>query len=364
MKNDMTLVAVAGGESGKPEGFMHRTLRAMMDSLGELQPYLLDPTINEIQVNGPDSIFVRRGGKDTQLHIKVKASQIDAVIRLIATVNQKLVNTTQDEDGKQKFKLSARLPGLRVEAVLPPVAVDGPFLVMRRHAAEVFDLQSYVTRGTATQAQVDLIDQIVKSEDVFLISGSTYSGKTTLMNSVLARVPLHERLVCIEVVQELQLKHANKAMLEVDPDRGATASALLESSMRLSPHRLIVGELKGREAGAFLHACGTGHGGAATLHANNAQEALGRLEDLVMLDSDIPHEAVQANIGTRVKWVIQIRMEGDKRQITEILQVKGFDRNTKSYITQLHQNARGAPTLIPGSDSAFSASCTSAVGLV
>lgn len=309
------------------KGYSARVLASILETLVPVRPYWADPKVDEIQINGPNDVFVRESGFDRKLDVVLPYSTIESAINLIASYNQKLIG-----ERKKLYILSARLPGVRVEAMLPPVAIKGPTIVIRKHATRVVPMSEYVEKGVCTQAQADLLDKIVQSNTNFLVSGGTYSGKTTLVNALLKLIPKEQRLFTIEQVAELRIEAPNYSSIECDPEQGVTATRALMLGMRMSPHRIILGELRGPEAADFLMACNTGHpGSCTTIHSDSARDALSRLEDLVMIDHSMPLDALKARIGQSISWVIQIQMHQGKRRITEIVKVDGYDRDSGEY---------------------------------
>lgn len=315
-------------ESTPRKGYMARALDGVMASLGPLRDVFRDESINEIQINGPNDIFVRRGVRDVKFEAALSRQSIEAAISAIASINDREVGGRQ-----RRFILSARLPGLRVEAVLPPVAIKGPSMCIRRHSTRIISLDEYVEFGTASAEQVKTLRKIIRNNENFLVAGGTYSGKTTLINSLIREMDWKERLFIIEQVHELKVDNPNCVLLECDPDEGVTAKRAVRVGMRYSPNRIILGELRGEEGLDFLNACNTGHpGSCSTIHADSARDALGRLEDLVLQAEQLPYEAIQNRVGTSIKWVIHISMNDGARTIDEIVRVDGFDRDAKKYV--------------------------------
>lgn len=312
------------------QSYMSRCLAGVFGALEPLRDVLADTRVNEIQINAPDEVFVRVGSRDERLDVKLSAGAIRAAITIVASINDKEVGSTKDE-----YVLSARLPGMRIEAMLPPVAVRGPSMCIRRHATRVVKLDEYVHSGVCTQEKADLMLKIIQANENFLVIGGTYSGKTTLVNALLALIPREQRLFIIEQVHELRIEAPNAVLLECDPEQGVTAQRGVMAGMRYSPHRIILGELRGAEALDFLNACNTGHpGSCSTIHADSAEDGLSRLEDLVLQAGRLPYEAIQNRIGKSIQWLIHIHMVDGKRVIGEIVKVNGFDRSLKKYILE------------------------------
>jgi pilus assembly protein CpaF len=310
-----------------PLGFSQRSLAGFLDALSPLRAVFDDASINEIMINGPHDVFIRQRGPDTRVDLKLTESQIRTAIQLLASMADKVVD-------KERLVLSARLPGFRVEAALPPVAVKGPSMCIRRHATRIMTIDDYISSGTMTAEQAELIQQTIADRKNFLIAGGTFSGKTTLMNCILSLIDPDHRLFVIEQVQELKIALPNHVLIECDPEQGVTARRAVMMGMRYSPDRIILGEIRGKEAFDWLDASNTGHpGSGATIHADGAFDALSRLESLVMMaDTGIPFEVVQSRIGSSVDVIFFIEQKNGKRRLSEICQVSGYDRAQGKYI--------------------------------
>ncbi|MDO9099801.1 MAG: ATPase, T2SS/T4P/T4SS family [Caldisericota bacterium] len=307
-------------------GFSQRNLASFLDALAPLRQVFHDPSINEIMINGPHDIFIRQRGPDTRLEVPLTDGQIRTAIQLLASMADKVVD-------KSSLILSARLPGFRVEAALPPVAVKGPSMCIRRHATKILSLEDYIAAGTISAAQAVVIKDTVLQRKNFLIAGGTYSGKTTLMNCILSLIQPEHRLFVIEQVQELKIASPNHVLIECDPEQGVTARRAVMMGMRYSPDRIILGELRGQEAFDWMDASNTGHpGSGATIHADGAADALGRLESLVMMaNTGIPFEVVQSRIGQTVDVIFFIQQKNGVRRLSQICHLTGFNRATGEY---------------------------------
>lgn len=316
------------------QSYQQRQLELVRANLSSVVHLLDDPTVNEIQINAPGVVFARRGATDVNAQIDIKASEIQAAVQTIAAINDKEVASqfATSREERARNTLSARLPGLRIEAIQSPVAIRGPSMCIRKHSTSVFKLQEYVDRGITNQGVADLIREIAQKQESMLIAGSTYSGKTTLVNAFVDCIPDSERLFFIEQVHELLVQKPNVVMLECDPDQGVTAQHALMTAMRYSPHRIIVGELRGPEAINLLEACNTGHACYSTIHAESARDSLMRLEDLVMqAGRNLPYEAIRARVATSIRWVLHIGLVNGQRKINELFRVDGLDRGTQEY---------------------------------
>lgn len=315
------------------KSYSQRNLENFREALAPLAPVFADDSINEIMINGPHDVFIRQRGLDRKLDVVLPGKSIETAITLLASMSDKTV-------GGDTRILSARLPGFRVEACLPPVAVKGPTMCIRRHANRIITLDEYISSRTMSEQQANVIRQIVADRKNFLIAGGTFSGKTTLMNCLLSLISPDHRLFSVEMVQELRLSAPNAVLFECDPEQGVTARRLVKMAMRFSPDRVLLGELRGEEAYDWLDASNTGHpGSAATIHADSAPEALSRLESLVLMaDSKMPYEAIQQRIGQTVHYVLHIEHFNGNRRLSQICRVNGFDRSAGKYILETTLN--------------------------
>lgn len=316
-----------------------RTQDAVLNALQPIRHLLMDESINEIMINGPDDVYIKQGGHNKRADgFDLSATTINTAITILAAIVDKEVNPDQ-------LLLSARLPGFRVECGLPPVALKGPNMCFRRHASKVMTMEGYVESGVVSQEQADCIAELLAQRKNILIAGGTFSGKTTLMNCLLSMIDPDHRLYVIEQVSELKIVSPNFVQMECDPEYGVTPKACVKHAMRYSPDRIILGELRGPEAYDWLDASNTGHpGAAATLHANSAHEGLKRLGSLVMQAANgMPFEIVHDWIGEAVDAVVFIEHHLGKRRLREIAMVQGYDRHTGQFITQLLRH----PTCTP-----------------
>lgn len=303
-------------------------LAQIRDVLKPLAGVFDDESVSEIMINAPHKVFVAQGGRKRELNVHLPAGAIEAAITLLATLVAQEVG-----DRSNRRVLSARLPGFRVEAILPPAAVNGPTMCIRRHAPRVFTLQEYVANGVLCERYAQELADAIADRRNFLIVGGTGSGKTTLMNAVLASIPPEQRLFVIETVHELQIQSPNNVLIEVDEDTGVTARRAVRSAMRFLPDRIIVGELRGPEAYDWLDGANTGHpGSGATIHANSADRALPRLENLLLMaDMGLPYAAVRAAIGDAVDLLVYISARNGARSVSEVTRLHGYDRGRDAY---------------------------------
>lgn len=315
------------------KSYSQRILENFKEALAPLAPVFGDESVNEIMINGPHDVFIRQRGPDRKLDVVLPSKSIETAITLLASMSDKVV-------GSEMRMLSARLPGFRVEACLPPVAVKGPSMCIRRHANKIFGIDEYVKAGTISEDQALVIQKIVSTRRNFLIAGGTFSGKTTLMNCILSLIDQDHRLFIVEQVQELKIAAPNCVFFECDPEQGVTARRLVKMGMRYSPDRVLLGELRGEEAFDWLDASNTGHpGSAATIHADGAPDALHRLESLILMaDTKLPYEAIQQRIAQTVHYVLYIEHKNGKRCLSQVCQVSGFDRGSGKYILETTTN--------------------------
>lgn len=309
-------------------GYSQSVLNQIKDTLHVLRPYFDDEEVNEIMVNGPDDVFISKRGKEKRVPIALSAGTIRTAITLIASTVAKEVG----EKSNNRI-LSAPLPGFRIEAILPPVAVKGPSMCIRRHAARVFTIEEYIASGTISERYAQLLSDAIEARQTFLVVGGTASGKTTLLNTALSMMPKDERLFVIENVHELQIASENHVLIECDEDQGVTPRKAVRTAMRYAPKRVVLGELRGPEAYDWLDAANTGHpGSAATIHANSAPKALPRLENLLLMaNMGVPYDPLRAAIGETVDWMFFIYRDGAKRSVSQVSRLHGFDRVKGDY---------------------------------
>jgi pilus assembly protein CpaF len=289
--------------------------------LGPLEPLIRDPEVSDVLVNGASEVWVERRGMLERSGVTFESNEslVTAVERVIAPLGMRVDRSSPMVD--------ARLPdGSRLHAVIPPAAVDHPIVAIRRFALTVDSLRALVPLGTATEPQVALLERAVQDKKTIIVSGGTGAGKTTLLNLLGALIPVTERLVTIEDAAELRLP-GHVVRLEAHPSNAegageVTIRALLRSSLRLRPDRIIVGEVRGPEALDLVWALNTGHRGSlSTVHANSPEEALWRLETLALSAGDTSEMAVRRQLHAAVDLVVQIDREGTGRRIRSIAAV-------------------------------------------
>lgn len=288
--------------------------------LGVLEPLLADESITEIMVNGPDDVFVERYGKVERVPARFASAEqlYQTIDRIVSQVNRRV-----DESSPM---VDARLPsGERVNVIIPPLALDGPTLTIRRFPTP-FRMGELVDRGTLDVTTASLLGACVRARLNIVVSGGTGSGKTTFLNALSGLIPDHERIVTIEDAAELSLQQGHVVRLESRPanveGRGAVAIRdLVRNALRMRPDRIIVGEVRGGETLDMLQAMNTGHDGSvATVHANTARDALGRLETLAsMSELDLPSATLRDQINSAIDLVVHLeRAQDGTRRVLEV----------------------------------------------
>ncbi len=295
---------------------------------GPLEPFLRNRDVTEIMVNGADQIYVERGG---QIYPVNAAFTDDNHLR--RTI-EKIVGRVGRRIDESSPMVDARLlDGSRVNAVLPPVALDGPMLTIRKFAADPLTVQDLVDFGTMTAATANLLAACVRGRLNILISGGTGSGKTTTLNVMSSFVPSNERIVTIEDAAELQLRQEHVVRMESRPSniegRGEiTTRDLVRNSLRMRPDRIIVGEVRDGAAVDMLQAMNTGHDGSlTTLHANSPRDALSRFETMVLMAGvELPTRAIREQAASAIDLIVhQSRLRDGTRRITHITEVTGME---------------------------------------
>jgi pilus assembly protein CpaF len=292
--------------------------------LGPLEPLLRDPAVDEVMVNGPRAVFVERGGRVEPAAVTFGSdAELRHVIeRILAPLGRRVDEASPLAD--------ARLPdGSRVNVIIPPLSLDGPILTVRRFRRRGFRAAELVEQGTMTEALRAFLAGAVRGRINVLISGGTGSGKTTTLNALSAYIPPGERIVTIEDAAELRLQQPHVVRLESRPPnlegRGeVTIRALVRNALRMRPDRIVVGEVRGAEALDMLSAMTTGHDGSlSTIHAGSPEEALRRLETLVLMaDVALPLAAVREQVAGAIELVVHQARGGDgERRVVEVAEV-------------------------------------------
>jgi pilus assembly protein CpaF len=308
-----------------------RLAREILDEifgLGPLEPLLKDPTVSDILVNRYNKVYVERSGKlePTGLSFKDDAHLMQIIDRIVSRVGRRV-----DESSPM---VDARLAdGSRVNAIIPPLAIDGPCLSIRRFGRDPVTARNMIENKTLTEPMLELLSAMVKGRLNFLISGGTGAGKTTLLNVLSGYIPNSDRIVTIEDAAELQMNQEHVVRLETRPPniegKGAVRQRqLVINSLRMRPDRIVVGEVRGEEAFDLLQAMNTGHEGSmTTVHANTQRDALARIENMCsMANLNIPERAMRQQISAAIHAVIQIaRLSDGTRKVMTISEVTGME---------------------------------------
>jgi pilus assembly protein CpaF len=301
--------------------------------LGPLEPLLRDPSISDILVNNKDEVFVERAGKLSRQDISFRDDRhlLQIIDRIVSAVGRRI-----DESSPM---VDARLAdGSRVNAIIPPLALDGPALSIRRFGRGPLSPEALVDSKSLSPGMLELLRAAVKARISILISGGTGAGKTTLLNMLSRYIPEGERVVTIEDAAELQLTHVNLVRLEtrmpnVEGQGAVRQRQLLINCLRMRPDRIILGEVRGDEAFDMLQAMNTGHEGSmCTVHANTPRDALTRLESMVaMANLNLPERAVRQQVASAITLVVQVsRMSDGTRKVVSIAEITGVDENVVS----------------------------------
>jgi len=308
-----------------------RLAREILDEifgLGPLEPLLKDPTISDILVNRYNKVYVERAGKleATGLSFKDDAHLMQIIDRIVSRIGRRV-----DESSPM---VDARLAdGSRVNAIIPPLAIDGPCLSIRRFGRDPVTARNMIENKSLTEPMLELLSAMVKGRLNFLISGGTGAGKTTLLNVLSGYIPNSDRIVTIEDAAELQLKQEHVVRLETRPPniegKGAVRQRqLVINSLRMRPDRIVVGEVRGEEAFDMLQAMNTGHEGSlTTVHANTPRDALARIENMCsMANLNIPERAMRHQIAAAIHAVVQVtRLSDGTRKVITISEVTGME---------------------------------------
>lgn len=293
---------------------------------GPLEPLLRDPTITEVMVNSWDRVYYERAGiiyrSDTTFRDDTHV--LNTIDKILRPVSRRLDDSSPMVD--------ARLPdGSRVNAVIPPLAVHGPSLTIRKFSRELLTADDLVRLGTLGRTTLDFLGACVRARGNVLVSGGTGTGKTTLLNLLSAFIPSRERIVTIEDPAELQIKHEDWVSLETRPPniegKGQVLQRdLVKNALRMRPDRIIVGECRGGEAFDMLQAMNTGHDGSlTTIHANSPRDALSRIENMVLMAVELPITAIREQIASGINLLVHLsRLQDGTRRVTHISEIVGM----------------------------------------
>jgi pilus assembly protein CpaF len=305
-----------------------RDIQYEMLGLGPLEPLLADPTVSDILVNTHSTVYVERRGKlePTEVSFSDDAHLMKIIDKIVSRVGRRVDELSPMVD--------ARLPdGSRVNAIIPPLAIDGPILSIRRFAVKPLGMADIIEFKSLTEPMAEILAGLAKAKVNVLISGGTGGGKTTLLNILSANIAADERIVTIEDAAELQLQQPHVVRLETRPPniegKGEVSQrALVCNALRMRPDRIILGEVRGAEALDMLQAMNTGHEGSmATIHANTPRDALSRLENMIgMGGMNLPPRTMRQQISSAISVVVQIaRLADGRRKVTSIQEITGME---------------------------------------
>jgi pilus assembly protein CpaF len=333
------------------EGLVHQRLRELLDEeepglsaqekllivrqigdsvlgLGPLEPFVRDPDVTEIMVNGWDSVYVERAGK-----LYWTGSKFHDDSQLRRTID-KIVGKVGRRIDESSPYVDARLPdGSRVNAVIPPLSIDGPALTIRKFSADPYQADDLISFGTLTRQVVDLLDACVRGRLNMLVSGGTGAGKTTTLNVLSSFLPDDERIITIEDAAELRLQQPHVVRLEYRPPNiegkgEVTIRDLVRNALRMRPDRIVVGEVRGGEALDMMQAMNTGHDGSiSTVHSNSPRDSLSRLETMtLMAGMDLGVRTIREQVSSALNLIVhQSRMKDGSRRITHVTEVIGME---------------------------------------
>ncbi len=317
-----------------PQNLRDQVFKEIIDDIlgyGPLQSLLDNPDISEIMVNGKDNVFVEKSGMLTKSEVTFESDEqiLRIIDRIILPLGRRIDSDSPTVD--------ARLPdGSRVNAVIPPVALDGPSITIRKFGKNRLEMQQLIDKGSLTQNMATFIEACVISKLNIIVSGGTGSGKTTLLNAISKYIPNGNRIVTIEDSAELKLQQPHVVRMETKPanvegKHAISVRDLVRNSLRMRPDRIVVGEVRGGECLDMLQAMNTGHDGSlTTLHANTPRDAISRMETMTMMAGmDLPLKVVREQIASAIDLVIQLsRLKDGSRRVTYITEVSGMEGET------------------------------------
>lgn len=328
-------VLVAGELKNEQQQLSSEAFKTLIDELidevlglGPLEPLLADPSISDILVNGPDNVYVERGGMLERVAVSFSSER--HLLRII----DKIVSRIGRRIDESQPWVDARLEdGSRVNAIIKPCAIDGASLSIRKFSRRPLTLNKLVDHGALSKNAMRFLRAVVQARLNVLISGGTGSGKTTMLNAMSSFIDERQRIVTIEDAAELQLQQDHVVRLETRPPNAEGAGAiaqrdLVKNALRMRPDRIVIGEVRGSEAFDMLQAMNTGHDGSmTTIHANTARDALSRLEQMVsMIGGDFPLSAIRGQIGAGINLVVQLnRLSDGSRRVMSISEITGLE---------------------------------------
>ena len=299
--------------------------------LGPLEPLLADPSVSDILVNGAHQVYIERAGKleSTGVRFNDDSHLLNIIDRIVSKVGRRIDESMPMVDARLQ-------DGSRVNAIIPPLAIDGPVLSIRRFGRDTLTMDDLIRMGSISPAVADVLKAVVLARLNVMISGGTGSGKTTLLNVLSSYIPERERIITIEDSAELQLRQPHVVRLEtrqinVEGRGQITQRDLVRNSLRMRPDRIVVGEVRGAEALDMLQAMNTGHDGSlTTVHANSSRDALSRIETMVAMSGvQFPIAALRSQIASAIDVIIHMeRHEDGRRRVTSVQEINGMESDT------------------------------------
>ncbi|MDE0606799.1 MAG: CpaF family protein [Acidimicrobiaceae bacterium] len=297
---------------------LHRQVTARLAGLGSIEPLLVDREISEIMINGPGVVWLERNGRIEPSGVVLNNSELELLVERIVAPIGRIV------DPRRPWVDGRLADGSRVNIVAPPVAIDGPYVTIRRFVLRAEDVSDFGPPDVAS-----MLSELVKRRRSIIVSGGTGAGKTSLLNALAAHVASEARVITVEDAAELRLQHPHVVRLEaraagVEGVGAVEIRDLLRNALRMRPDRIVLGEVRGPEALDLIQALNTGHSGClSTIHANSPTDALRRLSSLVMsAGTGLPHDAIRAQIGSAVDVVVQVeRTASEAREVAAIVEV-------------------------------------------
>lgn len=296
--------------------------------LGPLEPLLADDTITEIMVNGPKKLFVERAGRIQRVNVSFESNEhlMRIIERIVAPLGRRIDESSPTVDARLK-------DGSRVNAVIPPISLQGPVLTIRKFFKKPLTVEDLIRYGTVTEESVEFLRAAVVAATNVIVSGGTGTGKTTFLNVLSSYIPSDVRIITIENAAELQLRQEHVVTLESRPPNvegkgEVSIRDLVINALRMRPDRIVVGECRGGEALDMLQAMNTGHEGSmTTIHANNTRDSLSRLETMVLMAGmELPHRAIREQVAAAIDMIVQLeRLRDGSRRVVSITEVQGME---------------------------------------
>ena len=328
--DEMLVREAQGGPLSLAErGRLRRELFHAVRKLDVLQELVDDPQVTEIMINGPDNIFIERGGRlsESELHFDSEEKLQNVIQQIVSDCNRTVNEASPIVDARLEN-------GARVNVVLNPVALNGPIVTIRRFPDKPITMEDLVSFGSITKEVCEWLSRLVRAKYNIFISGGTGSGKTTFLNALSNYIPVEERIITIEDSAELQIRNIpNIVRMEtrnanVEGCREITIRDLIKTSLRMRPDRIIVGEVRGGEAFDMMQCLNTGHDGSmSTGHANSSRDMLSRLENMILMGMEIPLEAIRRQIASGIDIIVHLgRLRDKTRKVLEIVEVCGYEK--------------------------------------